>query len=118
MPSKEHWAKQYAEILNVAAQKDVMLFMESTNTVLTIDKNSYLLKAILDVGSRLDSLNYDSDPTKSISDEDKQDIVDLIAQELEYPRPKRLGGLLKEGSVDALLQVAYSIEQLLAALRR
>jgi hypothetical protein len=78
-----------------------------------------LLTEIVTVGKKIDDMRYgptyeDSEPA---SEQAKGEIIDLIAYELDYPDPKKLGRLLREGSVESLMKMSQSIEALFIALR-
>lgn len=109
MSDKYELAAKYANRLRDAAQ-DSHLLLESVGS----KRNSRFVQALVEVGQKVRNLEYDDG--SRINDEDLEEVIELIAQELSYLRPKRLGRLLREGSVTALMAMSQSIEDLFAAL--
>ena len=114
MSSKAELARKYAGLIREGATADAGRNSGQVQESVGSAKRSHLLTALTRIKTKLDGLTSDDEP---ISEELRQEIVGLIAEELGYKKPKKLGRLLQE-SVTALMTMSQSIEDLFAAVRK
>jgi hypothetical protein len=115
--TKNEIARKYAALIQEGADADAAKGRTAGRLMESFEgaQRSPIVASVLKVSGKLDRLTSYDEP---ISDELRQEIVELIAEVLRYPKPNKLGTMLREGSVTALMTMSQSMEDLFAAIRK
>lgn len=113
MPTLDELADDYANKIRAALTEDIRT--KTASAILehrTPVKKARVAAALMEVGQSLDRL-VSSRTKLPLSEEDKQEISDSIAEKLNLPQRGRLRGVLKEASVQNFLVILADIEAML-----
>ena len=114
MTSFDDLAEKYALTLRRAAISDQTRgLLESTGDW----TRSELARAILEVSEAIKGVRY-TDTRELLADDDREFLVNQVAEKLGYKKPEWLRHLLEERSLDALMTMCQQIEHLYHSLRK
>jgi hypothetical protein len=119
MPTLSDIAVSYTQRIVKAVQRDNMGV--SLGRIKTAEDlaEAELGATLISIGGEIDDLRYEGSRLsgRPLSEEDKQRLVEEIAERLLWKKPKTLRRLIKGGSVQSLMDMSDYIEELFEAVR-
>lgn len=116
MATFDELAQQYADRIRAAASGDRTATSTKSLQEARVVVSSRLARALTEIGQELEQLTY-TETGDSISEEDQQEISDLVGRHLGIENPRRLRMMFKEASVNQQLKIVTDIRNMINSVK-
>src|SRR5258708_5803063 len=116
MATKDQLAQQYADRIRAAASSDRTASSTKSLQEARAVASSRMAQELAEIGQELERLSY-SESGESISEEDQQEISDLVGRHLGIETPRRLRMMFKEASINQQLKIVTDIRNMINSVK-